>query len=245
MNAEHKGPKINKKSSPTKWIVGGIAVVLVVIAATAIVGGGSDKSSNSTADSSASVNSDGSGGTGDSGDAPAKSAEYQPVTYTGTALPALEDSVPAAGADPAVGTVAPVLKGFSFNGMEMTVKASGNPVLLVFLAHWCPHCNAEIPRLIEWKESGDLPETVQVVGITTGSRDDQANWPPSEWIVNMQWPWPVMADSEAQDAALAMGVSGYPGLILIGGDGKVLARRSGEASITDLNTWLAAALPGA
>lgn len=228
---------MNKKSSPTKWIVAGIAVVLVVIAAIAIVGGssGSDKSSTGNNSSTASTNADGSSSSG----------EFQPVTYTGTALPALEESAPAAGTDPAVGTAAPVLKGFAFNGMEMTIKASGKPVLLVFLAHWCPHCNAEIPRLIEWKASGDLPETVQVIGVTTGSRDDQANWPPSEWIVNMEWPWPVMADSETQDAALAMGVSGYPGLVLIGGDGKVLARRSGEASISELNDWLAAALPGA
>ena len=238
MSEQHKGPKVNKKSSPTKWIVAGIAVVLVVIAAIAIVGGGSDKGSD-TAGSATSVASDGSG------ESATKAAEYQPVTFTGTALPALEDSVPVVGTDPAVGTPAPVLKGFSFNGMEMTIKASGKPMLLVFLAHWCPHCNAEIPRLIEWKASGDLPETVQVIGITTGSRDDQANWPPSEWIVNMEWPWPVMADSEAQDAALAMGVSGYPGLVLIGGDGKVLARRSGEASISELNDWLAAAIPGA
>ena len=226
MSEQQKGPKVNKKSSPTKWIVAGIAVVLVVIAAIAIVGGESDSGKSTSSTSTA-------------------TAEFQPVTYTGTALPALEESVPAAGTDPAVGTAAPVLKGFAFNGMEMTVKASGKPMLLVFLAHWCPHCNAEIPRLIEWKASGDLPETVQVIGITTGSRDDQANWPPSEWIVNMEWPWPVMADSEAQDAALAMGVSGYPGLVLIGGDGKVLARRSGEASISELNDWLAAAIPGA
>jgi cytochrome c biogenesis protein CcmG, thiol:disulfide interchange protein DsbE len=244
MNAEHKGPKINKKSSPTKWIVGGIALVLVVIAAIAIVGGGSDKGADS-ADSATSVASGGSVAFDGSGESATKAAEYQPVTFTGTALSALEDSVPAAGTDPAVGTPAPVLKGFSFNGMEMTIKASGKPMLLVFLAHWCPHCNAEIPRLIEWKASGDLPETVQVIGITTGSRDDQANWPPSEWIVNMEWPWPVMADSETQEAALAMGVSGYPGLVLIGGDGKVLARRSGEASISELNDWLAAAIPGA
>lgn len=235
MNAESKGPKVNKKSSPTKWIVAGIAVVLVVIAAVAIVGGGSDSGKSSTASTTIAVSGDGATG----------AAEYQPVTYTGDALPALEGSAPAAGTDPAVGTAAPVLKGHAFNGMEMTIKASGQPMLLVFLAHWCPHCNAEIPRLIEWKASGDLPETVQVIGITTGSRDDQVNWPPSQWIVNMEWPWSVMADSETQDAALAMGVSGYPGLVLIGGDGKVLARRSGEASISELNDWLAAALPGA
>lgn len=242
MNAEHSGPKMNKKSSPTKWIVAGLAVVLVVIAGIAIVGGGSDDG-GSTADGTGSqVTTDGSGAEG--GDA-VGAGEFQPVTYTGDALPMLEDSVPAPGDDPAVGMTAPVLSGYGFNGMEMKVKPAGQPVLLVFLAHWCPHCNAEIPRLIEWKESGDLPESVVVLGVATGSRDDQPNWPPSKWLVSMEWPWAAMADSETQDAALAMGVGGYPGLVLLDGDGKVLARRSGEASVSELNDWLTAALPSA
>ena len=117
--------------------------------------------------------------------------------------------------------------------------------MLVFLAHWCPHCNAEIPRLIEWKESGQMPDSLEVVGIATGSRDDQANWPPSQWLVDKEWPWAVMADSEAQDAAYAMGVSGYPGLVLLDGDGTVLARRSGEASVSELDDWVSAAMPSA
>jgi cytochrome c biogenesis protein CcmG/thiol:disulfide interchange protein DsbE len=237
MNQERKGPKINKKSSPTKWIVGALAIVLVVIAGIAIVGGGSDNgSTNDAADGGSEVTN-----------APGESTvgEYQPVTYTGDALPMLEESVPAPGTDPAEGAMAPVLKGFAFNGMEMTVKPAGKPVLLVFLAHWCPHCNAEIPRLIEWQESGQMPESLVVIGVATGSRDDQPNWPPSQWLVDMEWPWGVLADSESQDAAVAMGVGGYPGLVLLDGDGTVLARRSGEASVSELNDWVAAALPSA
>lgn len=240
MNAEQKGPMINKKSSPTKWIVAGIAVVLVAIAGIAIVGGGSD-GGGSTNDGTGSQVTNGSDGS--DGNATSAAGEYQPVTFSGEALPTLEESVPAPGADPAVGMAAPVLSGFGFNGMEMTVKPAGQPVLLVFLAHWCPHCNAEIPRLIEWKESGQMPESLVVVGVATGSRSDQPNWPPSQWLVDKEWPWPVMADSETQDAALAMGVGGYPGLVLLSGDGTVLARRSGEASVSELNDWVAAALP--
>jgi len=80
---------------------------------------------------------------------------------------------------------------------------------------------------------------------TRFARDDQANWPPSQWLVDMEWPWAVMADSETQDAAVAMGVSGYPGLVLLDGDGTVLARRSGEASVSELNDWVSTALPSA
>jgi thiol-disulfide isomerase/thioredoxin len=116
-------------------------------------------------------------------------------------------------------------------------------MLVVFLAHWCPHCNAEIPRLIEWKDSGAMPADLGVVGVSTGARDDAPNWPPSQWVVDKAWPWPVMADNEDQNAAVAFGVSGYPGLILLNGDGKVLARRSGEAGIDELKAWAQEFLP--
>jgi len=241
MNAERKGPKMNKKSSPTKWIVAGLAVVLVVIAAIAIVGGGGSDDGGSTADG---TGSQVTSATGDGANA-AGPSEYQPVAVSGEALPTLEESVPAPGTDPAEGVAAPVLSGFGFNGMEMKIKPAGKPVLLVFLAHWCPHCNAEIPRLIEWQESGDMPESLIVVGVATGSRNDQPNWPPSQWLVDMEWPWAAMADSENQDAARAMGVGGYPGLVLLDGDGSVLARRSGEASVSELNDWVNAAMPSA
>ena len=235
-----------QKFSPTKWIVAAIAAVLVVIAGIAIVGGGSDDGSANDGSTNDAMGSQPTAASADTegavGGAP---GEYQPVVTSGAALPSLEESVPAPGSDPAVGVRAPVLNGFDFAGAPVAVAPSGKPMLLVFLAHWCPHCNAEIPRLIEWKESGQMPDSLEVLGITTGSRDDQANWPPSQWLVDKEWPWAVMADSEAQDAAVAMGVSGYPGLVLLDGDGSVLARRSGEASVSELRDWVAAALPSA
>jgi thiol-disulfide isomerase/thioredoxin len=145
--------------------------------------------------------------------------------------------------DPARGKIAPVLNGFGFDGAPLTVAPTGKPMLVVFLAHWCSHCNAEVPRLIEWKNSGTMPADMEVFGVSTGARDDAPNWPPSQWVVDKGWPWPVMADSEDQNAALAFGVSGYPGMILLDGNGKVLARRSGEASIEELKAWTQELLP--
>jgi thiol-disulfide isomerase/thioredoxin len=135
------------------------------------------------------------------------------------------------------------LNGFAFDGTTLTIAPTGKPMLVVFLAHWCSHCNAEVPRLIEWKNSGTMPADMGVIGVSTGARNDAPNWPPSQWVVDKGWPWPVMADSEDQGAALAFGVSGYPGLILLDGDGKVLARRSGEASIDELKAWAQEFLP--
>jgi thiol-disulfide isomerase/thioredoxin len=135
------------------------------------------------------------------------------------------------------------LKGFAFDGTPLTIAPTGKPKMVVFLAHWCSHCNAEVPRLIEWKNSGTMPGDMEVIGVSTGARDDAPNWPPSQWVVDKGWPWPVMADSEDQNAALAFGVSGYPGMILLDGNGKVLARRSGEASIEELKAWTQELLP--
>ena len=216
------------QKNQTKFIAGGVALAIAaIVAVVLVVGGGSSSSSTTTSTS-----------TSNSGDAVA-AGEYQTVKATGEMLSALEDP----DNDPARGKLAPVVNGFGFDGAPLSITPTGKPMLVVFLAHWCPHCNAEIPRLIEWKDSGAMPGDLEVIGVSTGARDDAPNWPPSQWVVDKAWPWPVMADSEDQGAALAFGVSGYPGLILLNGDGKVLARRSGEAGIDALKAWAEEFLP--
>jgi cytochrome c biogenesis protein CcmG/thiol:disulfide interchange protein DsbE len=216
------------QKNQTKFIAGGVALAIAAIVAVVLVVGGGGSSSSTTTSTS----------TSNSGDAVA-AVEFRPVQAEGEMLSRLEDP----DNDPARGKLAPVVNGFGFDGAPLTITPTGKPMLVVFLAHWCPHCNAEIPRLIEWKDSGAMPGDLEVIGVSTGARDDAPNWPPSQWVVDKAWPWPVMADSEDQGAALAYGVSGYPGLILLNGDGKVLARRSGEASIEDLKAWAQEFLP--
>jgi thiol-disulfide isomerase/thioredoxin len=216
------------QKNQTKFIAGGVAAAIAaIVAVVLVVGGGSSSSSTTTSTI-----------TSNSGDAVA-AAEFQPVEAEGEMLVQLEDP----NDDPARGKIAPVVNGFGFDGAPLTIAPTGKPMLVVFLAHWCPHCNAEIPRLIEWKDSGAMPADLGVVGVSTGARDDAPNWPPSQWVVDKAWPWPVMADNEDQNAAVAFGVSGYPGLILLDGDGKVLARRSGEADIDALKAWAQEFLP--
>jgi len=216
------------QKNQTKFIAGGVAVAIAAIIAVVLVVGGGSSSSSTTTSTITSNNSD-----------VVTAAEFQPVEAEGEMLLALEDP----DNDPARGKIAPVVNGYGFDGAPLTIEPTGKPMLVVFLAHWCPHCNAEIPRLIEWKDSGAMPADLGVVGVSTGARDDAPNWPPSQWVVDKAWPWPVMADNEDQSAAVAFGVSGYPGLILLNGDGKVLARRSGEAGIDELKAWAQEFLP--
>ena len=164
-------------------------------------------------------------------------AEFQKITSTGEKLEPLAD----ASADPALGKTAPMLQGYNFAGAPVNIRpgSDGKPTLLVFLAHWCPHCNAEVPRLNEWRDKGLVPADLRVVGITTSSRKDQANWPPSNWINKMNWQFEVMADSEEADAAFAYGVDGFPFLVLVNGAGKVVSRFSGEMEVSQLQEFIA------
>lgn len=79
--------------------------------------------------------------------------QVQPVGVTGTHLEVLADG----NDDPAVGTSAPVLDGLTFSGETVTLGGpSDTPTLAVFVAHWCPHCQAEVPRIVEWQADGTL-----------------------------------------------------------------------------------------
>lgn len=223
--ANSKAPTASARK--TQYIVGAIVGVVVLIVAVVIFAGGSNDNGSDSTMTTTTV-AGGSGGTN------AEPGEYQPITFTGDVLTPLENP----SEDASRGKTAPTLFGYKFDGTPFTLAPTGDPTLVVFLAHWCSHCNAEIPRLIEWKASGKIPADLDVVGVSTAARDDQPNFPPSKWIVDKAWPWAVMADSEAQEAAVAYGVLGYPGLILLDGEGKVLARRSGEVGIAELDTWV-------
>jgi thiol-disulfide isomerase/thioredoxin len=161
-------------------------------------------------------------------------AEFQDVSVSGKQLALAPES----GEDPAVGKAAPTLTGYDLAGRPVTIDpgSDGKATMVVFLAHWCPHCNYEIPVLNEWKAKGLMPPNLRVVGITTGSREDQPNWPPSKWLVAKEWTFDQFADSEKQEAAAAYGVGGYPFLVFIDAAGNVTSRASGEIPVEDITT---------
>ena len=217
-----------------------IAIVLVVVAIVAIavvvLAGGDDDDPAGTESTD--------GGAGTSSTLPEIYAgEVLPITVEGTALPALENPED----DAAVGLTAPVLVGQSFDGSAVTTASDGGPVMVVFLAHWCPHCNDEIPRLIGLEEEGRFPDDLKIVGVSTAVDPDRPNFPPSEWIVDKGWPWPIMADGVNTDTgffagAEAFGVNGFPFITVVGADGNVLGRWSGESAPDDFIAKLDAAL---
>jgi cytochrome c biogenesis protein CcmG, thiol:disulfide interchange protein DsbE len=170
-------------------------------------------------------------GTTATGDSSSSKAETQPVTVTGAVLPTPAES----GADAAVGMTVPALRGFQFDGKPIDITGGGNAKMVVFLAHWCPHCNNEIPVLQRWAEAGGVPAGLDIIGVSTAVNAQQDNFPPSKWIVAKEWTWPVLADSKASDAAVAYGVGSFPTFVIVGADGKVKVRSSGELAVADLD----------
>ena len=149
------------------------------------------------------------------------------------------------GEDPAVGQTPPVLEGFSFDGSPVKIDpADGRAKVVIFVAHWCPHCQREVPLLVQWQRDGLVPSGLDVIGIATSSDPASPNFPPSEWLAREEFPalWPVMADSGEKTAATAMGVSGFPFFVLIDADGKVALRISGEVEMDALTEQINKAL---
>jgi thiol-disulfide isomerase/thioredoxin len=161
---------------------------------------------------------------------PAFLPAIRPVEVSGEPLPRLDGAAPEA--DPAVGGPVPVLSGEDYAGNPVRIDpAADGPTMVVFVAHWCPACNAEVPILTEMRDAGQLPEDLDIVAVATGSDPQRPNFPPGDWLDDMDWTWPSMADDvdlaeETWVAAAAYGIDGYPFLALVDGDGNLAARWS-------------------
>ena len=117
--------------------------------------------------------------------------------------------------------------------MVRSVDASvDGPTMLVFLAHWCPHCNAELGKLVQLEDEGRVPDGVNVVAVSSLVSPDRANYPPDQWLADAGWPFPTIVDELGATgsfvAADAFGLRGVPYTILLDGDGLVTARWAGE-----------------
>ena len=161
------------------------------------------------------------------------------ITVGGENLPNAD-----AGDGAAVGMTAPEVTGPGFDG-ELLTFANGEPRVVVFLAHWCGHCQAELDELGAWLAAGNtLPAGVAIQSISTREAPDAANYPPEKWLAAEGWEHPVMVDDTAETLAQAFGLSGTPMWVAINAEGTVVARVSGtqgpETIVALMNTALSA-----
>lgn len=131
------------------------------------------------------------------------------------------------GQDEAIGLAAPTASGSSFTGGSVDLLNDDGGTLVVFLAHWCNVCQAEVPVIVDTLLPDSLPEGVRVIGVPTGTSNLKPNYPPSAWLEREEWPFPVLVDSGEYDLANAYGVGAYPAFVVVGPDGDVRFRVTG------------------
>ena len=128
-------------------------MVVAAIAAIALTSGSNGGGASSPIPSA-------SGSAGASGGPVATGA---PV-ITGAALPTFT----ATSGDPAIGQTIPTVEGANFAGAPVSIALDGKPKVILFLAHWCSHCQAEVPLMQAWLDAGGAPDGVELISVATG-----------------------------------------------------------------------------
>ncbi len=143
--------------------------------------------------------------------------------------------------DVAVGLPAPSVTGADWNDNPVTIEPDGTPKIVVFLAHWCPHCQAEVPVIQDWVDAGNLPEDVQLISVATSTDRLRPNWPPQEWLEEEGWTAPVIMDDEIGTVAGNYGMAGTPFYVVLDGENDNVGRLSGEIGTEGLDALVAIA----
>ena len=197
-----------ERGNALPYVIGALVLVVAVALGVSVALGGDD-------------DSDTTAGAAGGGNA----LVYGDVSVPSSPLPSFEGDT---ASDVAVGQAAPIVQGQAFDASGVTLGGSGEPTMVVFLAHWCPHCQAELPVLVEEAAAGTFDD-MRTVAVLTSTNSDAPNFPPAAWLAEEGWTGEVLVDDEAGTAGAAYGLSSFPFIVWIDADGNVVARVAGEA----------------
>jgi thiol-disulfide isomerase/thioredoxin len=138
----------------------------------------------------------------------------------------------------ATGEPSPTVIGRDFAGNEVRIEHDGRAKAIVFLAHWCPHCQAEVPRVQAWLDETGGVEGVDIYSVSTALNPSRPNYPPSAWLESELWTVPLIRDDAESNVYRAFGAGGFPFWVFVNADGTVAGRVSGETTIHDLEALL-------
>ena len=216
-----------------RWLlpaIGGGLIAVAAIVAIVLANGSSRNASPApsagASGSAAAVSSPAPGrsATGDSG-----TGAGDPVVTGASLVP-----LPQSGADPAVGQTIPTVTTATGD-----IALDGRPKAILFFAHWCPHCQAELPRVQAWIAGGGLPSDVDFVSVSTGIDPSRPNYPPEPWLASIGWTPPVLSDTTNAIAG-AYGLTFYPFWTFVNADGTVSQRLVGELTTDQIDAAVAA-----
>jgi thiol-disulfide isomerase/thioredoxin len=166
---------------------------------------------------------------------------YGPGPLANTPLGRFVEWVNLGGA-PALGSPAPRFTVMGLDGTPVIVPPPGRAVLVNFWASWCGPCRREMPLLSAFAaEQGS--NGVQVLGIAQEEAEAARAYLAARPILFPSAYDPPMPNDSSAQLGNVHGVLPYS--VLIGADGRVLARRAGAfRDAAELRAWVAAAAPG-
>jgi thiol-disulfide isomerase/thioredoxin len=130
--------------------------------------------------------------------------------------------------DLAYGVVAPTLSGTGFDGSDVVIENDGSAKVIYFVAHWCPHCQAEVPMIQGLVDDGKLPEGLDVYAVSTSVDQGRGNYPPSDWLAEEGFTPTVMRDDDSASALSAFGATSFPFAVYLNANNEVVARTAGS-----------------
>lgn len=134
------------------------------------------------------------------------------------------------------GLAIPNVTGQNFAGDTVTIdRGDGRAKAIVLLAHWCSHCQAEVPRVQEYLNQTGGVDGVDMYSVTTSMNSAQGNYPPSDWLDREGWTVPVIRDDKNNSVHAAYGSGGFPYWVFVNSDGTVALRTSGELAVEQLD----------
>jgi peroxiredoxin len=153
----------------------------------------------------------------------------------------------------AAGTTAPNFTLKDVSGHTYTLsKQRGHPVLLEFFAVWCPVCQAEAPTIAQLTQNY-VPKGVRVWSVLSspyGKNYDSSGRTDTTPATKSDLSWfkqtfnvhhPQLIDKN-YTTVNEYGISAYPGLYIIGKNGKILFSQSGHYDYKTLSNELNKAL---
>jgi len=163
-------------------------------------------------------------------------AEYGDPMITGTALTLYPntESVDFSATE----QIAPDVAGRNYAGNAVSITNDGRAKGIVFLAHWCPHCQEEVPRVQEWLNSGGGVDGVDLYSVSTAALAARSNFPASSWLDSEGWTIPVIVDDQEGSVHSAYGAGGFPYWVFLNADGTVAVRTAGQLTIVQLEEIL-------
>jgi len=205
-----------RSATRQRWLLPAIGVAVIAVAAVAAIW----LSSGSSGGGSSTRPSDVPSVSGAAGQAPVVSGS--PLTVFSSAS-----------GDPAVGQAIPAV-----TSPAASIQLNGKAKILLFLAHWCPHCQAEVPVVQDWIDGGHLPGDVDLISVSSSIDPNRPNYPPNEWLEREGWTSPVIVD-ESGAVADAYGLSAFPYWVFVNADGTVAGRLTGELPASELDRIVA------